>query len=190
MDRPRCASDAYTRRGAGVDDDRVIVRTALALGAAGCFVAGSMFMKPSAGFTRLWPSLAVFVCFAIGITLDVFLVRARGEVGSAVVLIVGLEAAFSAVIARWLFGEPFDRVRVLAMALVLAGVVLLEWQPAAATGRPPAPPARSARSDHPAGATWRPPAGPLPVEPVAQLGPARDAELRVHPLEVRVDRAA
>ncbi len=151
----------------------MLVRLALAAGAATCFVAGSMFMKPADGFGRLGPSLAVFACFAAGVTLDVLLVRMGDEVGPAVVLIVGLEVALSAVLASWLFGEPLSVQRICAIVLVLAGVLLLGLDThGVPSGAPDIRPVGSA------------------VEPLAQLGATGDAELRVHALQVGVDRAA
>ncbi|MCB0997984.1 MAG: hypothetical protein R2713_13330 [Ilumatobacteraceae bacterium] len=150
----------------------MLLRLVLAVATAGCFVAGSMLMKPAAGFAHTTATLAVFACFALGVTLDLFLVHLRGEVGSAVVLIVGLEAAVSVVLARWLFGERVDLVRLVAVGLVLAGVALLEWRPGDGT-----PEASVAPGSHTG-----------VVEPVAELGSSGDAELGVHPLQVRVDR--
>lgn len=211
----------------------MVPRILLAIGASACFVAGSLFMKPAAGFTRLWPSVAVFVCFALGILLDVYLVRSLGDVGPAVILIGGLEATFTVLMARWIYDESLDARRVAAMALVLSGVALLDWHPKAAaeadrptshtlahaalqgalhgaghptvrsgttsialplplplpTSRPvplPMPSPLAARAESGA-AMPRPVLGRL-LEPDAQLGPARDAELGVDPLQVRVDR--
>jgi multidrug transporter EmrE-like cation transporter len=198
-------------------------------------------MKPAAGFTRLGPSIAVFVCFALGILLDVYLVRSLGDVGPAVILIGGLEATFTVLMARLLFDESLDARRVAAMALVLSGVALLDWHPKAAaeadrtisrsvtqaalhgalhgvghtTVRPgaasialplptplPTPLATTLATTLPTPLpmTSPPPAravsGPaLPgpvlgrlLEPRPQLGPARDPELGVDPLQMRVDR--
>ncbi len=145
------------------------VRLALAVGAAACFVAGSMLMKPASGFGRLVPTLGVFACFALGVTLDVLLVRAGDEVGPAVVLIVGLELVFSVLLAAWLFGEQLSPARIVAVVLVLAGMVALGLDVRhAPTGTPAV----------------------LPVEPLAELGAAGDAELGVDALQVGVDRAA
>lgn len=164
------------------DHDPVLIRLVLAFAAAGCFVAGSMFMKPSAGFTNFWPSVAVFFFFAVAIVLDVHLVHSWGEIGRAVVLIGGLEATVAVFLARFLFDERLDAVKLLAITLVLAGVVLLEWQPGADTA-----------SDH-VGSSNRPSAAAGPhasrwiVQPAPEFRAAGDAELRVHTLQVRVDR--
>lgn len=140
----------------------MFVRLVLALGAASWFVAGSMFMKPAAGFTRLWPSVAVFACFAAGLVFDVVVVRVVGEVGATAVLIIGLEVVLAASFASWLYGERLSGTRMVAMALVLLGVLLLVID----------------ASDTPS-----------TIEPLAQRGAAGDAELHVDALEVGVDRA-
>ena len=147
-------------------------RLALALGAAACFAVGSLLMKPADGFARWAPTLGVFACFALGVTLDVLLVRAGGEVGPAVVVIVGLELVCSVLLASWLFGERLSAARVAAVVLVLAGTVLLVFD----GGETPSGAPRGADA--------------LPVEPLTQLGASGDAELGVDALQVRVDRAA
>lgn len=148
---------------------RMLARLALALCAALSFVAGSMLMKPAAGFTRMWPSVAVFGCFAAGLVFDVLLVRVGGEVGAAAVLTIGLEVVLAAVFANWIYDERFSGQRFVAVVLVAIGVLLLTFEASESPARP---------------------RDPSPVEPFTQLRPARDAELRVDPLEVGVDRAA
>lgn len=173
----------------------MLLRVVLALAAAGCFVAGSMFMKPAAGFTNPLPSIAVFVCFGLAIVFDVHLVHLRGEIGSAVVLIGGLEATVAVFLARWLYDERLDPVKVLAIVLVLAGVVLLEWRPGADVTAERAPRAERravsepATEPDPSASTGRPVLPRRVVHPAAKLRPAGDAEFRVHPLQVRVDGA-
>jgi small multidrug resistance pump len=160
----------------------VLIRLVLALAAAGCFVAGSMFMKPAAGFTNFWPSVAVFFFFGLAIVFDVHLVHSLGEIGSAVVLIGGLEATVAVLLARYLFDERLDAVKVLAITLVLAGVVLLEWRPGSDTAA-----RHIGSSDRPSAAAG-PHASRWIVQPAPELRAAGDAELRVHTLHVRVDR--
>jgi multidrug transporter EmrE-like cation transporter len=150
------------------------VRFALALGAAICFVAGCMFMKPAAGLTRLAPTLAVFACFAAGLVLDMLLVRTGGEVGSAYAVIVGLETVMAVALAAWLFDEAVTSRRALAIVLVILGVVLL------ATEAPTEHTSAHAAAVAPVSA----------IEPAAQLGASADPQLGVDPLEVRIDGAA
>ena len=80
--------------------------------------------------------------------------------------------AFLVGFPQGLFGERVDLVRLVAVGLVLAGVALLEWRPGDGT-----PEASVAPGSHTG-----------VVEPVAELGSSGDAELGVHPLQVRVDR--
>jgi len=147
----------------------MVVRFALALGAATCFVAGCMFMKPAAGLTRLAPTMAVFACFAAGLVLDMLLVRTGGEVGAAYATIVGLETVMAVAVAAWLFDEAVTPRRALAIVLVILGVVLL---------------ASEAPAEHTAVASVS------AIEPDAQLGASADTQLGVDPLQVRVDGAA
>ncbi len=147
----------------------MVVRLLLAVGASLCFVAGSMFMQPAAGLTRLWPTLAVFASFAVGLVLDTMLVRRGGEVASAVLIVVGLESVLAVGLARWLFGEPITPFRLAAIGLVLGGVLLLT------AGEP-----GQTSTERPS----------VQGQPLAQLAAAADAELGVDALQVGVHRPA
>jgi multidrug transporter EmrE-like cation transporter len=119
------AFDAYSGFAADSYPATMVVRLALALGASAFFVTGSMLMKPAAGLTRLWPSVAVFAAFGAGLVLDILLVRAGDEVGTAFFLVIGLESTMVAILTRWLYHEPLTAGRVAAMALVVTGIMML-----------------------------------------------------------------
>lgn len=150
----------------------MVLRILLAIGASVFFVTGSMFMKPSEGLTRLWPSLAVFAAFAAGLVLDIVLVRLGDGVGTAFFLVIGLESVMAVALASMLYGERLTLTRCAAMALVLVGVLLL----AAAGG-------------HEGDAAGRSGDSSAARQPLAQFGPAADAQLGVDPLQVGVDGA-
>lgn len=152
----------------------MVLRILLAIGASVFFVTGSMFMKPSEGLTRLWPSVAVFAAFAAGLVLDIVLVRLGDGVGTAFFLVIGLESVMAVALASMLYGERLTLSRCAAMALVLMGVLLL----AAADGHDGD---AAGSSGDPLSATG---------QPVAQLGAAADTELGVDPLQVGIDGAS
>jgi small multidrug resistance pump len=148
----------------------MVVRILLAIGASVCFVTGSMFMKPSEGLTRLWPTVAVFAAFAAGLVLDIVLVRMGDGVAAAFFLVIGLESVLAVGLSSWLYSERITIGRTVAMALVLAGVLLL----AAADGHD--------GDAHGGG-------GSAGSQPFAQLGTVADTELGVDALEVGIDGA-
>lgn len=116
----------------------MVMRLVLGLCAAGCFSGGSLFMKASAGMSRLWPTLAVFGLFAIGIVVNIALVRAGDEVGPAVMIVIGFETLLGFVLAAMLFGEDLSTTRVLAVALVLVGILLLSAESSSGDAPEPA----------------------------------------------------
>jgi multidrug transporter EmrE-like cation transporter len=97
----------------------------MALLAALCFTVGGIFMKLSEGLTKLWPSVAIFVLFAVGATLNTLLVKRGGELGPAYTVIVGLESVLAFVFGVVFFGEDRSWPRLLGVALVLGGLLLL-----------------------------------------------------------------
>ncbi len=97
----------------------------MAMGAAVAFSVGGLLMKPADGLRALVPSALVFVLFAVGAACLAMLVRRGGDVGGAYVLVVGLEALLAFGLSALVFHEPVTTTRLLAVALVGAGTVLL-----------------------------------------------------------------
>lgn len=88
-------------------------------------VAGTVFLKLSAGFTRLMPSLLTLACFAASLLplslatrqLPVTLVYAAwSAIGTILVATVGM---------LW-FEEPATAVKIMSLVLIIAGLVGLE----------------------------------------------------------------
>ncbi len=94
------------------------------VGAIAAEVLGTSMLKATDGFTRLWPTLACLGSYAVAFAL---LARAVLDVpvgiayamwaGLGTVAIVGIAAAF--------LGEPVTPTKVIGVALVVAGVVIL-----------------------------------------------------------------
>ena len=88
------------------------------------FSAGGAFMKPSGGFTRLGPSLAVVACFVLGAIL---LTRAvsNGNLSTTYVLGLGLEAVVSVGVGMLLLGERLTAMQTIGIACILVGLVVV-----------------------------------------------------------------
>jgi small multidrug resistance pump len=88
-------------------------------------VAGTTCLKLSDGFSRLIPSIGVFVCYT---SCFVFLasVLKTMDVGVAYAIWAGLGTALVVVVGIVVFGEPITPSRIISMALIIAGVVGLQ----------------------------------------------------------------
>ena len=90
--------------------------------AAGFEIAFAVSIKPSDGFTRLWPSLAVVVTGSISVvllskTLD------RLPVGTAYAAWTGLGSVGVVALGIFLYDEPVTLFRVGCIALIVAGII-------------------------------------------------------------------
>ena len=81
-------------------------------------------MKYSAGLTRLAPSILVFVLFCAGAAAQALAMR-RAEMSATYILVLGLESVLAFGMGVAVFSEPATPVRILAVALVTVGVLLL-----------------------------------------------------------------
>lgn len=90
--------------------------------AIGCEVAGTTSMKLSEGFTKLVPSVAMFVLY--GTSLALLTLALRGiPVGVAYAVWAGLGTALIAVVAMIAFHEPLSGPKVICLTLIILGVV-------------------------------------------------------------------
>jgi multidrug transporter EmrE-like cation transporter len=92
--------------------------------AAMAYATGGVMMKRSDGFRQLAPSVLLFVCFALGATLQTFALQ-RQQLGSGYVIVLGLEAIGALLLGARLYKEPVDATKLVATALVVVGIVLL-----------------------------------------------------------------
>ena len=85
-------------------------------------VAGTTSMKLAEGFTRLVPSVLIFVFYAASFALLTVAIR-RIDLAVAYAVWSGLGTALIAVIAVIAFGESMPPMKVGALALIIVGVV-------------------------------------------------------------------
>jgi small multidrug resistance pump len=89
------------------------------------FSIGGAFMRPSEGFTRLWPSLIVAMCFVVGAG---FLAKAvnRGGLSTTFVIGLGFEALISVGIGLAVLGERLTLAQTAGIAIILVGLATLK----------------------------------------------------------------
>ncbi|MEV7423889.1 MULTISPECIES: DMT family transporter [unclassified Streptomyces] len=87
-------------------------------------VAGTTAMKYSEGFTRLWPSLLTVAGYLLAFGLLAQTLKTL-SVGTAYAIWAGSGTALIAVIGMLFMNEPADAVKLAGIALVIAGVVVL-----------------------------------------------------------------
>src|SRR5919204_228654 len=91
--------------------------------AAGLFETGfAVSLKLSHGLTRIWPTVAFAVCALLSFALLTIALR-RLEVGAAYAVWTGIGAAGTAVIGMAFLGDTVSTIKLVSIALVLAGVV-------------------------------------------------------------------
>jgi quaternary ammonium compound-resistance protein SugE len=88
-------------------------------------IAFAYGMKSSAGFTRLIPSLFTVVSGLASVALLSFSLRTL-PMGTGYAVWTGIGAAGSALLGIMLLGDPASPVRLLCIALILAGVIGLK----------------------------------------------------------------
>jgi quaternary ammonium compound-resistance protein SugE len=98
----------------------------IALAAAGLLEIGwAIGLKYTEGFTRPWPSVATAAAIVASMGLLAWSVRTL-PVGTAYAIWTGIGAAGTAILGILLFGESAAPMRLLCIALIVAGVVGLK----------------------------------------------------------------
>jgi len=87
-------------------------------------VVGTLALRGSAGFTRLWPSVVVVIGYGIAFVLFAQALKTIG-VGPAYAVWSGLGTVGAALGGYYLFGERLTAVTVVGMAIVVAGIVVM-----------------------------------------------------------------
>jgi quaternary ammonium compound-resistance protein SugE len=90
---------------------------------AGLFEIGwAIGLKYTEGFTRLWPSVATGLAMIISIGLLSIAMKSL-PVGTAYAIWVGIGAVGTVVLGIVLLGEPANALRVVSLALLVAGII-------------------------------------------------------------------
>ncbi|MEO3752892.1 multidrug efflux SMR transporter [Streptomyces sp. B6B3] len=87
-------------------------------------ILGTLLMSRSDGFTRLWPTLGTVGCYLLAFTLLAQTLRTM-EVGIAYAIWAGAGTALVAAVGMAFLGEAATAPKVLGVALVVAGVAVL-----------------------------------------------------------------
>lgn len=91
-------------------------------------IVWAYFMKQSAGFTRLWPSVATLGFMAVSFALLSISMKTL-PMGTAYVVWTGIGAVGAFVVGVVVLGEHLSPLRVIAALLVLTGLVLFRLAP-------------------------------------------------------------
>ena len=85
-------------------------------------ICGTVSMRLSEGFTRLTPSVLIFVFYAISFALNTFVIKV---LGLSVVYAVwsGVGTVITAAIGIWYFKEPATAMKMVSIGLVVIGVM-------------------------------------------------------------------
>lgn len=92
--------------------------------AALAFTVGGVFMKQSAGLTRLGPTMALAALFLLGAGLQALAMR-KEEMAVAYIFVLGLESVLAFVFGAYFFGETVSVTRLVAVGLIAGGITLL-----------------------------------------------------------------
>ncbi|BBH70548.1 multidrug resistance protein mmr [Actinoplanes sp. OR16] len=85
---------------------------------------GTSLMKATEGFTRLWPTMACLIAYGASFVLLAQAVKGI-PVGVAYAIWSGVGTAAIVAIGAVFLGEPVTTVKVAAISLIIAGVVML-----------------------------------------------------------------
>ncbi|NTX05534.1 multidrug efflux SMR transporter [Myxococcus sp. CA051A] len=94
------------------------------LGAIACEVVATSLLKSTQGFTRLWPTVGCLSGYAVAFLLLAQAVK-QVPVGVAYAMWSGLGTAAIVTIGVIFLDEPLSTTKVIGVALIIGGVVLL-----------------------------------------------------------------
>ncbi len=83
---------------------------------------GTTSMKLSDGFSRLWPSISLFVCYAIAFSCLTFALK-KLELSMTYAIWSGVGTALTAVIGVFLFKETMNLQKLFFISLIIVGVL-------------------------------------------------------------------
>ena len=92
--------------------------------AASVFALGGLFMKSSAGATRILPTAAFTLFFVVGAVAQAKAMR-RADMGPVYIAVLGVEAAVALFLSVFILHEQLTWPRAAAVCLIVGGVMLL-----------------------------------------------------------------
>ena len=87
-------------------------------------VSGATAMKMSQGFTRLIPSILIFIFYGLSLTLATLSLKSI-KVGVAYAVWAGLGVAIISLISIFWFKETTSLIKTIAVLMILSGVIIL-----------------------------------------------------------------
>ncbi len=96
----------------------------LLMAASACFATGGLLMKFSQGATRPLPTAGFLSLFAAGAVVQALAMR-HADLGVVYIVVLGLEAGLTVLFSAAFLREAWPPQRVLAVALIVVGVLLL-----------------------------------------------------------------
>ncbi|MFS0872586.1 DMT family transporter [Paenibacillus xylanilyticus] len=94
--------------------------------AIGLELSGTILMRVSDGFTRLWPSILMFVCYGASFTLLNFAVKYM-PLGVAYAIWSGVGITLIGVVGHYFLGERLKAMSIVWMGFILIGIIGLKW---------------------------------------------------------------
>jgi len=88
-------------------------------------VGWAVGLKYTAGFTRLWPSMATLAAMVVSFALLAQAIKTI-PLGTGYAVWTGIGAAGTAIFGMMVLNEPRDVARVLCLVLIVAGVIGLK----------------------------------------------------------------
>lgn len=85
-------------------------------------VMGTTMMKLSNGFTHLWPSIGVFLCYAVSLA-GIVLVMRHMELSVAYAVWSGAGTTLTVMVGVYLFREPMSAMKLASLGLIIIGIV-------------------------------------------------------------------
>lgn len=89
-------------------------------------VLGTICMKLAEGFTKLVPSILVFVFYGLALACLVFILKKMGEISVIYAIWASAGTALIAVIGMIWFKEPVTPVKIASILLIILGILGLE----------------------------------------------------------------
>jgi quaternary ammonium compound-resistance protein SugE len=90
-----------------------------------CEIGWAVGLKYTEGFSRLWPSVVTVVAMVASVALLGLALKAL-PLGTAYAVWTGIGAVGTAILGIYLFNEPRDALRLVCIALIVAGIVGLK----------------------------------------------------------------